>query len=96
MILTMPVLDERPEQAQQTGEGSQRELRRCLESLSKIRMSRKECESLAAAALDGCAEAQFLVGSVLEAAGDPTGARHWYHLAAAGDYLPAMLQLCAV
>lgn len=59
-------------------------------------MSEAECEALAAAALGGDPKAEFTIGTVFDAAYDDGRAREWYFRAAARDYLPAMLQLCAV
>jgi TPR repeat protein len=58
-------------------------------------LSEEECAALAAAALDGHAEAEFLVGSVFDAAHDPARALEWYRRSARGDFAPAKLQLSA-
>ena len=59
-------------------------------------MSEEECKALAVAALSGHAEAEFMIGSVYDAAEEPARAMEWYSRAANRDYLPAMLQLFAV
>lgn len=58
-------------------------------------LSEQECAELAAAALGGHPEAEFLVGSLFDAAGDPARAMEWYRRSASHDYPPAMLQLFA-
>jgi TPR repeat protein len=63
---------------------------------SEAPLSEKECAALAAAALGGFPEAEFLVGSVFDAANDPARAMEWYRLSASRDYAPAMLQLFAL
>jgi hypothetical protein len=75
---------------------SLRELCRFLTSLPNIQMSEEECEALAVAAISGHAEAEFMVGSVFDAADEPARAMEWYYRSASRDYLPAMLQLFAV
>jgi TPR repeat protein len=56
----------------------------------------EECAALADAALGGNPEAEFLVGSLFDAAGDRARAMDWYRRSASRDYRPAMLQLFAV
>lgn len=73
-----------------------RELCRFLTSFPNIQMSADECEALAVAAVSGHAEAEFMIGSVYDAADEPSRAVEWYSRAANRDYLPAMLQLVAV
>jgi hypothetical protein len=73
-----------------------RELCRFLSSFPNIQMSEEECEALAVAAVSGHAEAEFMVGSVFDAADEPARAMEWYFRSASRDYLPAMLQLFAV
>ena len=72
------------------------ELCRFLASLPNLRMSEEECEALALSALLGEPESEFVLACVYDAAGDSARARQWYFRSAARDYLPAMLQLCAV
>jgi hypothetical protein len=73
-----------------------RELCRFLTSFPNIQMSEEECEALAVAAVSGHAEAEFMIGSVFDAAEEPARAMEWYYRSASRDYLPAMLQLFAV
>jgi hypothetical protein len=73
-----------------------RQLRQFLVSFSNIQMSEDECEALAVAAVCGHAEAEFMVGSVFDAAGEEARAMEWYHRAAQRDYLPALLQLFSI
>ena len=73
-----------------------RELCRFLSSFPNIQMSEPECAALAVAAISGHAEAEFMVGSVFDAAGETPRAMEWYHRSASRDYLPAMLQLVAL
>jgi hypothetical protein len=73
-----------------------RELCRFLTSFPNIQMTEAECEALAVAAISGHAEAEFMVGSVFDAAQETDRAMEWYHRSASRDYLPAMLQLVAV
>jgi hypothetical protein len=73
-----------------------RELCRFLCSFPNIQMSEEECEALAVAAISGHAEAEFMIGSVFDAADRPQQAMEWYWRSASRDYLPAMLQLFAV
>jgi hypothetical protein len=63
---------------------------------SEVPLSEEECAALAAAALGGHPEAEFLVGSLFDAANAPARAMEWYRRSASRDYLPAMLQLFAV
>ncbi len=72
------------------------ELCRFLSAFPNIQMNQQECESLAVAAIGGHAEAEFMIGSVFDAADEPARALEWYSRAATRDYLPAMLQLFAV
>jgi TPR repeat protein len=72
------------------------DLFRYLSSSRSIQISEGECESLAAAAVGGQPEAEFMVGSIFDATGEPDCAVEWYSRAADRGYLPAMLQLCAV
>ncbi len=71
------------------------ELCRFLSAFPNIQMSQQECEALAVAAISGHPEAEFMIGSVFDAADEHARALEWYHRAATRDYLPAMLQLCA-
>jgi hypothetical protein len=73
-----------------------RELCHFLVTFPNIQMSHAECEALAVAAISGHAEAEFMIGSVFDAAGEDERARDWYWRAASRDYRPAMLQLVAV
>ncbi len=72
-----------------------RELCRFLSSFPNIQMSQPECEALAVAAIGGHAEAEFMIGSLFDAADQPARAIEWYFRSASRDYLPAMLQLFA-
>jgi hypothetical protein len=72
-----------------------RELCQFLSAFPNIEISEEECEALAVAAISGHAEAEFMIGSVYDAAGEAACARKWYFRSAGRDYLPAMLQLCA-
>lgn len=63
---------------------------------SEVPLSEEECTELAAAALGGHPEAEFLVGSLFDAAHDPARAMEWYRRSASHDYAPAKLQLFAV
>ncbi len=58
-------------------------------------LSEEECAALAATALGGHAEAEFLVGSIFDAADDSARAMEWYRRSARGGYAPAKLQLLA-
>jgi len=89
----MPVPEEHSHQSMSA---TLRELCRFLCSFPNIQMSEEECEALAVAAISGHAEAEFMVGSVFDAAEEPDRAREWYFRSASREYLPAMLQLCAV
>jgi hypothetical protein len=73
-----------------------RELCRFLSTFPNIEMSEGECAALATAAIAGHAEAEFMVGSVFDAAGESEQAMEWYFRSANRDYLPAMLQLFCV
>ena len=73
-----------------------RELCRFLFCFPGIQMTEEECQALAVAAVSGHAEAEFMVASVYDAAGEPARAREWYSRSASRDYLPAMLQLFAL
>ncbi len=72
------------------------ELCRFLSAFPNIQMSQQECEALAIAAISGHPEAEFMIGSLFDAADEPARANEWYFRAATRDYLPAMLQLFAV
>ncbi len=61
-----------------------------------IQMSPKEREAVAVAAINGHAEAEFMVGCVFDAADQPIRAMEWYFRSASHDYVPAMLQLIAL
>jgi hypothetical protein len=89
----MPVLEQHSHHSMSA---ALRELCRFLSSFPNIQMSEEECEALAVAAVSGHAEAEFMVGSVFDAADEPDRAREWYSRAAGREYLPAMLQLYAV
>jgi hypothetical protein len=73
-----------------------RELCRFLASFPNFQMSEQECSALAVDAISGHPEAEFMVASVFEAAGEPARAMEWYFRSASRDYLPAMLQLFAL
>jgi hypothetical protein len=73
-----------------------RELRQFLITFPNIQMSEEECAALAVAAVSGQAEAEFMIGSVFDAAGESDRAMEWYSRSAGRDYLPAMLQLLAM
>ena len=73
-----------------------RELCSFLSNFPNIQMSAEECEALAVAAISGHAEAEFMIGSVFDAADEPARAMEWYYRSASREYLPAMLQLFAV
>jgi len=60
---------------------------------NQVQLSEEECAALAFAAQGGHAEAEFLVGSIFDAAGNPARAMEWYSRSASGNYLPAVLQL---
>jgi TPR repeat protein len=92
-VLTMPA---RQSTSHQIQSGNLRELCRFLSSFPNIVMSEQECAALAVAALSGHPEAEFMVGSVFDAANEPARATEWYQRSAAHDYLPAMLQLVAL
>jgi TPR repeat protein len=96
-VVTMPL---KPSNAQAqlsaTLSATLRELCRYLAASPTIQLSELECVALAVAALNGHAEAEFLVGSIFDAAGNPARAMEWYRRSASRDYLPAVLQLFAV
>lgn len=71
------------------------ELCALLSSFPGIQLSPQEREALAVAAIGGQPEAEFMVGCVFDAAGEPARAVEWYFRSAGRDYLPAMLQLLA-
>ena len=73
-----------------------RELCDFLFTYPNMEMSADECEALAVAAISGHAQAEFMVGSVFDAAGETDRAMDWYWRSAGRDYLPAMLQIVAV
>ena len=73
-----------------------RELCHFLTTFPHIQMNEDECEALAVAAVSGHAEAEFMVASVYDAAGENERAIEWYSRSAERKYLPAMLQLMAV
>jgi len=79
-----------------TAGGALRELCGFLFHFPNMEMSEDECAALAAAALSGEAEAEFMVGTVFDAAGETAQAMDWFWRSANRDYLPAMLQLIAV
>ncbi|MDR3763368.1 MAG: hypothetical protein P4M01_04660 [Acidobacteriota bacterium] len=72
------------------------QLRTFLTRFENIQLSNEECESLAVAAVSGHAEAEFMVGTVYDAAGEPACAMEWYRRAAMRDYVPALLQMFAI
>ena len=92
-ILTTPEMDANSHKCLSA---TLRELCHFLTNFPGIQMSEDECEALAVAAVSGHAEAEFMIGSVFDAAEEPAQATMWYARAAARDYLPAMLQLLAV
>lgn len=73
-----------------------RQLRSFLTRFDNIQMTEDECDSLAVAAVSGHAEAEFMVGTVYDAAGESVHAMEWYRRAAQRDYLPALLQMFAI
>ena len=73
-----------------------RELCRYLSCFPDGQLSEPECAALAAAAIGGHAEAEFMVGSLFDAAGDLARAMQWYLRSASRDYLPAILQVFAL
>jgi hypothetical protein len=73
-----------------------RDLCRFLSAFPNIQMTEEDCQALAVAAVSGHAEAEFMVASVFEAAGESARAMEWYFRSASRDYVPAMLQLCAL
>jgi hypothetical protein len=92
-VVTLPVAEAT---SQKVLSATLRELCRFLSTLPNIQMSEEECEALAVAAISGHAEAEFMIGSVFDAADEPARAMEWYFRAASRDYMPAMLQLLAV
>lgn len=60
---------------------------------NQVQLSEDECAALAFAAQGGHPGAEFLVGSIFDAAGNPDRAMEWYRRSASGNYLPAVLQL---
>ena len=92
-VTMLPVADAR---SQKVLSATLRELCHFLTSFPNIQMSEEECEALAVAAISGHAEAEFMIGSVFDAADEPGRAMEWYFRAANRDYVPAMLQLFAV
>jgi hypothetical protein len=92
----MPVPEAMEQHSHRSMSATLRELCRFLSSFPNIQMSEAECEALAVAAISGHAEAEFMIGSVFDAADEPDRAREWYFRSASRDYLPAMLQLYAV
>lgn len=92
-VITMPEPDST---AQQIPSAILRELYRLLSSFPNLQMSEQECAALAIAAISGHAEAEFMVASVFDAAGETARATEWYLRSASRDYLPAMLQLYAL
>lgn len=82
--------------SQRTLSATLRELCHFLTNFPNIQMTEDDCEALAVAAVSGHAEAEFMIGSVYDAADEPGRAMEWYSRAANRDYLPAMLQLFAV
>jgi TPR repeat protein len=91
-IITMP---DRESTSHKMLSATLRELCRFLSSFPNLKMSDQECAALAMAAVGGHAEAEFMVGSLFDAADEPARAAEWYRRSASHDYLPAMLQLCA-
>jgi hypothetical protein len=89
----MPIVEANSQRSLST---TLRELCRFLTSFPNIQMSEDECEALAVAAISGHAEAEFMIGSVFDAADEPARAMEWYFRSASREYLPAMLQLFAV
>ncbi len=92
-VLTMPIA---AANSPRTLSASLRELCHFLTGFPDIQMSEEECEALAVAAISGHAEAEFMIGSVFDAAGESARAMEWYSRSANRDYLPAMLQLFAL
>jgi hypothetical protein len=92
-VITMPL---RESSSHKALSATLRELCRFLSSFCNIQLSEPECSALAIAAVSGHPEAEFMVGSVFDAAGDPARAMEWYHRSASRDYQPAMLQLFAL
>lgn len=92
-IATVPMVEA---DTPRTLSGSLRELCHFLSGFPNIQMSEEECEALAVATISGQAEAEFMIGSVFDAADEPARAMEWYSRSASRDYLPAMLQMFAV
>lgn len=92
-VLTMPV---RQASAHAILSATLRDLCRFLSAFPNIQMTEEDCQALAVAAVSGHAEAEFMVASVFEAAGESARAMEWYFRSASRDYVPAMLQLCAL
>ncbi len=92
-VETMPV---RQASAHAILRATLRELCRFLSAFPNIQMDEEECQALAVAAVSGHAEAEFMVASVFDAAGESARAMEWYYRSASRDYLPAMLQLFAL
>ncbi len=92
-VLTMPV---RQASAHAILSATLRELCRFLCAFPNIQMNEEDCQALAVAAVSGHAEAEFMVASVFDAAGESARAMEWYYRSASRDYLPAMLQLFAL
>lgn len=94
--MSVPTSTAMESESQKTLTATLRELCHFLTSFPHIQMTADDCEALAVAAVSGQAEAEFMVGSVYDAADEPGRAMEWYSRAAGRDYLPAMLQLFAV
>ena len=92
-VLTLPV---RPASAPAILSATLGELCRFLCAFPNIQMTEEDCQALAVAAVSGHAEAEFMVASVYDAAGENERAIEWYSRSAERKYLPAMLQLMAV
>ena len=92
-VVTMPSAEAR---SRRTLAATLRELCRFLSAFPNMEMSEEECEALAVAAVSGQPEAEFMIGSVFDAADEPDRAMEWYLRSASREYLPAMLQLCAI
>jgi TPR repeat protein len=92
-VVTMPLKQPNP---QTILSATLRELCRYLAASPKIELSEQECAALAVAALGGHPEAEFMVGSLFDAANDPARALEWYRRSAGRDYPPALLQLFAL
>ena len=92
-VVTMPVGEATSQKALSSTLG---ELCRFLSSFPGIQMSEEDCQALAVTAVSGHAEAEFMIASVFDAAGEDERAIEWYSRSAARNYLPAMLQLLAL